>query len=174
MGDDYYVYPRVDPERRRRFLKYLAVEWKIKNKTKSTTYRKDFMERLDALRGIEHVSELHKAVKKDREQEEKPGQNKQNQDAEKISKLLKDEDDAISQIDLKEEMTRVDIGELRDRIKEMGDAVNTLVQEKYLEKLRELEIEKKLNAIKQKQSAKSEKKNPSKKAKKKTKSKKRK
>jgi hypothetical protein len=122
--DDEYYYPRINPERRRRFFKYLAVEWKLHSKKKSEQYRKQFVGRIEKLRGIKTIGELRK------EEKLKPVIKTPAEIEQKIRRVAQKEEQDISQIDLKEELNRSKIEELTERVKEMQQTIKKLSKKK--------------------------------------------
>jgi hypothetical protein len=58
-----YRIVRVDPERRRRFFKYVVRHWKNRKVERSAKYRKDFLKKLDKLRNVEAMRDLQKEGK---------------------------------------------------------------------------------------------------------------
>lgn len=142
---DEYIYPRISEDRRKRFFKYLAVEWKLHKYKSAKKYRKGFVEKLDTLRGVESISQLKK--------EKRPVAPERSEAAieRKIKKVLEKEQEAISSVDLKEEINRSKIDEVADRMKQMQDVIEQLMSEKKEQKRKEAELEKRLFSIKKKQ-----------------------
>jgi hypothetical protein len=138
--DDEYYYPKINENRRRKFFKYLAVEWKLHRHRKAKEYRKEFVEKLDTLRGVESVGELKKRPERSEAEMER-----------KIQDVLKREADAISAVDLKEEINRSKVDEMGERLKQMQEVINQLLEEKRAQKEKEAELEKRLFRIKKKQ-----------------------
>jgi hypothetical protein len=145
--DEDYIYPKINEQRRERFLKYLAIEYKLYKKKKAEKYRKKFVERIESLRGIKSIEELRK------EKKAEPVRRTEAEIEKRIERRIK-ESPSVSQIDLKEELNKSKIDELGERIKEMQDTISRLAEEKAEQRKREKELERKLFRIKKKQKAK--------------------
>ncbi|MBW3017601.1 hypothetical protein KY325_00380 [Candidatus Woesearchaeota archaeon] len=54
---------REDPDRRRRFFKYVLRHWKRRNTERSEKFREKFLKKIDKLRAVEDMRELKKVEK---------------------------------------------------------------------------------------------------------------
>ena len=62
---DEYIYPAINPERKRRFFRYLVLETKLQQKVQAKKQRGEFVKKIDVLRSVDKVSDLKKAKELD-------------------------------------------------------------------------------------------------------------
>ncbi|MBW2987180.1 hypothetical protein KY336_01395 [Candidatus Woesearchaeota archaeon] len=153
---------RVDPDRRRRFFKYVVRHWKNRRIERSAKYRKDFLKKIDKLRNVEAVREIkdeeklkpmgtrpleviEKKIKKildyEYEMDQEERFNRQilsrlsENDAQKIEllkKILKKERLDTSKLDILDQKFKV-ISDLRSSVHKMRQTLQNLQREESKE-----------------------------------------
>ncbi|MBW3016783.1 hypothetical protein KY316_00280 [Candidatus Woesearchaeota archaeon] len=115
---DEYIYPAINPERKRRFFRYLVLESKLQSKIKSKEQRGEFVKKIDVLRSVSDVGELKK--------QKEPAPRSEKEIEAKINKVMKQEK-IIRELQLEHKGLVENISDIRGLIKKIEEDHQTIL-----------------------------------------------
>jgi len=135
--------PSVSPNRRRRWFKYLIKHSRNKKFGASFQKRTDFVEKLDKLRNVEKVVDLHKLDKMKPPEDDKDRHSKMEKKIDRVldyQYYLENETrfnrQMLSKISLDEEGKKKEIDALRKRLEDAYNSLSSVKKKKVVSKKR--------------------------------------